>query len=105
MVEDKYVNTSAMPWREFGPGIDFKVLRTSQETGWSPGLPVQRAVVFTAFVLIAVLGVLENQFRARPLVQAPGLTLRPVCNNLPPLACPGGLDDCTEMISFVSESC
>ncbi len=33
MIEDKYVNTSGMPWREFGGGIDFKVLRTSQETG------------------------------------------------------------------------
>ena len=33
MAEDKYVNTNSMPWREFGPGIDFKVLRTSQETG------------------------------------------------------------------------
>lgn len=33
MVEDKYVNVAAMPWKEFGPGIDFKVLRTSQETG------------------------------------------------------------------------
>ena len=33
MVEDKYVNTNALPWLEFGAGIDFKVLRTSQETG------------------------------------------------------------------------
>ena len=33
MTEDTYVNTSAMPWLQFGAGIDFKVLRTSQETG------------------------------------------------------------------------
>lgn len=33
MTEDTYVNTSAMPWLQFGGGIDFKVLRTSQETG------------------------------------------------------------------------
>ena len=33
MTEDVYVATAKMPWLEFGPGIDFKVLRTSQETG------------------------------------------------------------------------
>ena len=33
MVEDKYVNSSALPWKEFGGGVDFKLLRTSQETG------------------------------------------------------------------------
>ena len=33
MIEDKYVRTSALPWLEFGEGVDFKVLRTSQETG------------------------------------------------------------------------
>ena len=33
MIEDSYVATREMPWRQFGGGIDFKVLRTSQETG------------------------------------------------------------------------
>lgn len=33
MTEDTYIATQDMPWRTFGPGIDFKVLRTSQETG------------------------------------------------------------------------
>ncbi|MGR8921819.1 MAG: 2,4'-dihydroxyacetophenone dioxygenase family protein [Gammaproteobacteria bacterium] len=33
MTEDLYVATSDMPWLEFGPKIDIKVLRTSQETG------------------------------------------------------------------------
>lgn len=33
MVEDTYIATAEMPWLEFGNGIDFKVLRTSQETG------------------------------------------------------------------------
>lgn len=33
MTEDTYVATKDMPWLEFGGGIDFKVLRTSQETG------------------------------------------------------------------------
>ena len=36
MIEDTYLATKEMPWLEFGAGIDFKVLRTSQETGsWS----------------------------------------------------------------------
>lgn len=36
MVEDTYLATNKMPWLQFGGGIDFKVLRTSQETGtWS----------------------------------------------------------------------
>ena len=36
MIEDSYVATHDLPWLEFGGGIDFKVLRTSQETGaWS----------------------------------------------------------------------
>ena len=30
---DIYVKTSAEPWINFSPGIDFKLLRTSQETG------------------------------------------------------------------------
>jgi hypothetical protein len=30
---DIYIDTSARPWLNFSPGIDFKVLRTSQETG------------------------------------------------------------------------
>lgn len=30
---DIYVNTSAESWINFSPGIDFKLLRTSQETG------------------------------------------------------------------------
>jgi hypothetical protein len=30
---DIYVNTSSEPWINFSPGIDFKLLRTSQETG------------------------------------------------------------------------
>jgi ChrR Cupin-like domain len=30
---DIYINTSAEPWINFSPGIDFKLLRTSQETG------------------------------------------------------------------------
>lgn len=33
MVEDTYIATKKMPWLQFGEGIDFKVLRTSQETG------------------------------------------------------------------------
>lgn len=33
MIEDTYIATSEMPWLEFGNGIDFKILRTSQETG------------------------------------------------------------------------
>ncbi len=33
MLEETYVDTDAMPWREFGEGIDMKVLRTSAETG------------------------------------------------------------------------
>ncbi len=33
MIEDLYVATGEMPWLVFGNGIDFKVLRTSQETG------------------------------------------------------------------------
>lgn len=33
MTEDSHVATRQMPWRQFGGGIDFKVLRTSQETG------------------------------------------------------------------------
>jgi len=33
---DIFINTSAEPWINFSPGIDFKLLRTSQETGaWS----------------------------------------------------------------------
>jgi 2,4'-dihydroxyacetophenone dioxygenase len=33
---DIYIDTSAEPWINFSPGIDFKLLRTSQETGsWS----------------------------------------------------------------------
>ena len=36
MIEDTYIATRNMPWLEFGNGIDFKILRTSQETGaWS----------------------------------------------------------------------
>ena len=36
MTEDTYIATASMPWLKFGNGIDFKVLRTSQETGsWS----------------------------------------------------------------------
>ncbi|MFT4581519.1 MAG: anti-sigma factor ChrR (cupin superfamily) [Gammaproteobacteria bacterium] len=36
MLADVNLNTSNMPWREFGGGIDFKTLRTSPETGtWS----------------------------------------------------------------------
>ncbi|MEM7540044.1 MAG: 2,4'-dihydroxyacetophenone dioxygenase family protein [Pseudomonadota bacterium] len=36
MLEDVYIATNKMPWLEFGGGIDFKVLRTSEETGtWS----------------------------------------------------------------------
>ena len=36
MLEDVYIKTDAKPWLEFGGGIDFKVLRTSEETGtWS----------------------------------------------------------------------
>lgn len=35
-MEDTYVATNDVSWLEFGGGIDFKVLRTSQETGaWS----------------------------------------------------------------------
>ena len=30
---DVYVDTAAEPWINFCPGIDFKLLRTSQETG------------------------------------------------------------------------
>jgi hypothetical protein len=30
---DIYVDTAAEPWINFSPGIDFKLLRTSQETG------------------------------------------------------------------------
>lgn len=33
MTEDMYLSTQNMDWLEFGGGIDFKVLRTSQETG------------------------------------------------------------------------
>lgn len=33
MTEDMYLSTPNMDWLEFGGGIDFKVLRTSQETG------------------------------------------------------------------------
>ncbi|MEQ8497462.1 MAG: 2,4'-dihydroxyacetophenone dioxygenase family protein [Gammaproteobacteria bacterium] len=33
MMEDTYLSTSDMAWLEFGGGIDFKVLRASQETG------------------------------------------------------------------------
>jgi anti-sigma factor ChrR (cupin superfamily) len=33
---DIYIDTKARPWLSFSPGIDFKELRTSQETGaWS----------------------------------------------------------------------
>lgn len=36
MLKDVYIATQQLPWREFGGGIDFKVLRTSEETGtWS----------------------------------------------------------------------
>ncbi|MGE0861440.1 MAG: 2,4'-dihydroxyacetophenone dioxygenase family protein [Gammaproteobacteria bacterium] len=36
MTHDTYVATGDMPWLNFGNGIDFKILRTSQETGaWS----------------------------------------------------------------------
>lgn len=36
MTEDTYIATKDLPWLEFGGGIDFKILRTSQETGtWS----------------------------------------------------------------------
>ena len=43
MVEDKYVNSSALPWKEFGAGVDFKLLRTSQETGtWTVLFAAQR---------------------------------------------------------------
>lgn len=36
MTEDKYLSAKDMPWLEFGGNIDFKLLRTSQETGtWS----------------------------------------------------------------------
>ena len=33
MTEDTYLATNDMPWLEFGGGIDFKLLRASQETG------------------------------------------------------------------------
>jgi anti-sigma factor ChrR (cupin superfamily) len=33
MSKDTYLATRDMPWLEFGGGIDFKVLRASQETG------------------------------------------------------------------------
>lgn len=33
MIKDTYLSTKDMPWLEFGAGIDFKILRTSQETG------------------------------------------------------------------------
>jgi len=32
-MKDAYVATREMPWLVFGNGIDFKILRTSQETG------------------------------------------------------------------------
>lgn len=36
MSKDTHVATRSMPWLEFGGGIDFKLLRASQETGaWS----------------------------------------------------------------------
>ena len=31
--QDTYIHTSAEPWLPFCPGIDFKLLRTTQETG------------------------------------------------------------------------
>lgn len=33
MIQDAYLSTKEVPWLEFGGGIDFKILRTSQETG------------------------------------------------------------------------
>jgi hypothetical protein len=34
--QDTYIHTSAEPWLPFCPGIEFKLLRTTQETGaWS----------------------------------------------------------------------
>ena len=36
MLDDVYINTQIVPWLEFGPGIAFKTLRISEETGaWS----------------------------------------------------------------------
>jgi len=76
---DIYVNSAAEPWINFSPGIDFKLLRTSQETGaWtvlfkcSPGSSFARHEHLAAGEYLMVSGKME----IRGGVERGGVTAR-----------------------------
>ena len=79
-IEDLYIHTEAMPWLDFSPGFQFKVLRTSAETGtWAV---MFKADAGTAFPRHNHLGageylMISGKMEVRGGVQEGGITALP----------------------------
>lgn len=79
-IKDVYIHTADHPWLPFSPGIDFKVLRTSQETGhWTV---LFKCAVGSAFARHEHLGageylLLSGKMEIRGGVEKGGITAYP----------------------------